>query len=40
MGNDVNIKLMLTNKPGVTIIPKDENKNLYKYNSFKFQEVL
>ena len=40
MGNDVNIKLMLSNKPGVTIIPKDENKNLYKYNSFKFQEVL
>ena len=40
MANDVNIKLMLTDKPGVTIIPKDEDKNLYKYNSFKFQEVL
>jgi hypothetical protein len=40
MGPDVNIKLMLTDKPGVTIIPRDENENLYKYNSFKFMEVL
>jgi len=40
MGPDVNMKLMLTNKPDVTIVPKDENKNLYKYNTFKFAEVL
>ena len=40
MGADVNMKLMLTNKPAVTIVPKDENKNLYKYNTFKFAEVL
>jgi len=40
MGPDVNMKLMLTNKPAVTIVPKDENKNLYKYNTFKFAEVL
>ena len=40
MGPDVNIKLMLTDKPEVTIIPRDENENLYKYNSFKFMEVL
>ena len=40
MGADVNMKLMLTNKPAVTIVPKDENKNLYKYDTFKFAEVL
>ena len=40
MGPDVNMKLMLTNKPAVTIVPKDENKNLYKYDTFKFAEVL
>ena len=40
MGPDVNMKLMLTNKPSVTIVPKDENKNLYKYDTFKFAEVL
>ena len=40
MGPDVNMKLMLTNKPNVTIVPKDENKNLYKYDTFKFAEVL
>ena len=40
MGPDVNMKLMLTNKPAVTIVPKDEDKNLYKYDTFKFAEVL
>lgn len=40
MGPDVSMKLMLTNKPAVTIVPKDENKNLYKYDTFKFAEVL
>ena len=40
MGADVNMKLMLTNKPAVTIVPKDENKNLYKYDTFQFAEVL
>lgn len=40
MGSDVNIKLMLTSKPSVTIVPRDENENLYIYDSFKFQEVL
>ena len=39
-GPDVNIKLMLTAKPSVTIIPKSETENLYKYNQFEFQEVL
>ncbi len=39
-GPDVNLKLMLTKKPAVTIIPKDETKNLYKYDKFEFQEVL
>lgn len=40
MGDDVNIKLMLTEKPSVTIIPKDETQNLYQYNTFEFTEVL
>tara|TARA_X000001382_G_scaffold26260_2_gene16762 strand:- start:12404 stop:14476 length:2073 start_codon:yes stop_codon:yes gene_type:complete len=40
MGADVNMKLMLTNKPSVTIVPKDETENLYKYDTFKFAEVL
>lgn len=40
MGPDVNIKLMLTKKPAVTIIPKNEQENLYKYDKFEFQEVL
>ena len=39
-GPNVNIKLMLTAKPSVTIIPKNETENLYKYNQFEFQEVL
>lgn len=40
MGANVNMKLMLTNKPSVTIVPKDETENLYKYDTFKFAEVL
>ncbi len=40
MGTDINIKLMLTKKPAVTIIPKDEEENLYVYDQFEFQEVL
>lgn len=40
LGDDVNIKLMLTEKPAVTIIPKDETQNLYQYNTFEFTEVL
>lgn len=40
MGDDINMKLMLTQKPQVTIVPKDEEKNLYKYDSFEFTEVL
>lgn len=40
MGTDINIKLMLTKKPAVTIIPKDEEENLYVYDKFEFQEVL
>lgn len=40
MGNDINIKLMLTKKPAVTIVPKDEEQNLYVYGKFEFQEVL
>lgn len=40
MGTDINIKLMLTKKPAVTIIPKDEEENLYIYDKFEFQEVL
>ncbi len=40
MGPDVNMKLMLTKKPAVTIVPKDEEKNLYVYDQFEFQEVL
>jgi hypothetical protein len=40
MGDDVNMKLMLTEKPSVTIIPKDETQNLYQFNSFEFTEVL
>lgn len=40
MGTDINMKLMLTKKPAVTIIPKDEEKNLYVYDNFEFQEVL
>lgn len=39
-GPDVNLKLMLTKKPAVTIIPKNETENLYKYDKFEFQEVL
>ena len=39
-GPDVNMKLMLTKKPAVTIIPKNETENLYKYDKFEFQEVL
>lgn len=40
MGNDINMKLMLTKKPAVTIVPKDEEQNLYVYDKFEFQEVL
>ena len=40
MGNDINMKLMLTKKPPVTIVPKDEEQNLYVYDKFEFQEVL
>lgn len=40
MGTDINIKLMLTKKPAVTIVPKDEEENLYVYDNFEFQEVL
>lgn len=40
MGPDVNMRLMLTKKPAVTIIPKDEEKNLYQYGKFEFTEVL
>ena len=40
MGTDINMKLMLTKKPAVTIVPKDEEENLYVYDNFEFQEVL
>ena len=40
IGYDINIKLMLTKKPAVTIVPKDEEQNLYVYGKFEFQEVL
>lgn len=40
MGNDINIKLMLTKKPAVTIVPKNEEENLYVYDQFEFTEVL
>lgn len=40
MGADVNIKLMLTNVPAVTIIPRTATENLYKFDKFTFTEVL
>lgn len=40
MGKDVNMKLMMTEKPMVTVVPLNETENLYKYGKFKFKEVL
>jgi hypothetical protein len=40
VGPDVNMKLMLNEKPNVTIIPRNEKENLYKYDTFNFLEVL
>tara|TARA_R100001530_G_scaffold133400_1_gene106747 strand:+ start:1288 stop:3078 length:1791 start_codon:yes stop_codon:yes gene_type:complete len=39
-GSEVNMKLMLNKKPAVTIIPRNESENLYKYDAFEFMEVL
>ena len=40
MGSDVNMKLMLTSNPSVTIVPLNETENLYKFDKFSFKEVL
>ena len=40
MGPDVNMKLMLTSNPSVTIVPLNETENLYKFDTFSFKEVL
>jgi len=40
VGNNVQFKLMLNNRPEVNIIPGTANSNLYTYNSFNFKEVL
>lgn len=40
IGNEVEFKLMLTNKPSKNIIPQSRTSNLYTYGSFNFREVL
>ena len=40
MGPDVNMRLMLTNNPSVTVVPLNETSNLYKFDKFNFVEVL
>lgn len=40
MGDDVNMQLMLSEKPQVTVIPLNETENLYQFNTFEFTEVL